>query len=200
MDYDLLVDERIEDGKAFLAELARQNFDVSVAFWVITDEEGLSFYIGSTDVGAMGLDGAYRVVIAALIRIHAAQYLILTVKPIDANDPIALAAAEVRDRHPARLATRYRGKRLGPLAIDEAYIYPRAGVMSRKEVLQTVTDLMDRAGALAPSVVTLRDGSQIQAIPVGLQMNGPGVIQVLFHDLKTDVNRSIAVDDVVGIL
>ncbi len=71
--------------------------------------------------------------------------------------------------------------------------------MSRMEVLQTVTGLMDRTGARAPSLVSLRDGTQFQAVPVGIQGNLPGAIQLVFHDLDDSTNRSIPVDDVVAI-
>jgi hypothetical protein len=51
MDTELLVDNRIEDGQKLLAELLKAGFDVNVAFWVRTSEEGLWFlYIGSTSV------------------------------------------------------------------------------------------------------------------------------------------------------
>lgn len=72
--------------------------------------------------------------------------------------------------------------------------------MTRTEVLQTVTGLMNRTGVLAPSLVTLRDGTQFQAVPLGIQMNVPGAVQVVFQDLVASTNRSIPVDDVVGIM
>ena len=86
------------------------------------------------------------------------------------------------------------------MAIEEAYIYPPPGAMTRAEVLQTVAGLMDRTGILAPSLVKLRDGTQFQAVPLGIQGNMPGAIQVVFHDLATSVNCSVSVDDVVGIM
>jgi hypothetical protein len=86
------------------------------------------------------------------------------------------------------------------MAIEESYIYPRSGEMTRTEVLQTITGLMNRTGILAPSLVRLRNGTQIQAVPVGIQMNSPGAIQIVFHDLVASTNRSIPVDDVIGIL
>jgi hypothetical protein len=201
MDYELLVDEQIEAGKSLLAGLVHDGFDVTVAFWVRTSEEGLWFlYIGSTSVRTMSLADAYRVVYGVLRRIPNSEISISNVKIVDADNPIARSAIEVRDRYPARLPTRYNGKRLGNMSIEEAYIYPRTGGMTRTEVLQAVTGLMNRTGVLAPSLVTLRDGTQFQAVPVGIQMNVPGAIQVVFHDLVASTNRSIPVDDVVGIM
>ena len=40
MDYELLVDERIDDGRSLLAGLVEDGFDVTVAFWAKTSEEG----------------------------------------------------------------------------------------------------------------------------------------------------------------
>jgi hypothetical protein len=170
------------------------------AWWVKTSEDLWFLYIGTSSVSTMGLADAYRVVYSVLTRIPHARFALSDIKIIDANNPIARAAIEVRNRYPARLATRYHVKRLGSMAIEEAYIYPRSGEMTRSEVLQTVTGLMNRTGILAPSLVTLRDGSQIQAFPVGIQMNTPGAIQIVFHDLVASTNRSIPADDVVGIM
>lgn len=201
MDYELLVDDQIEDGRSLITNLLSDRFNVTVAFWVRTSEEGLwFFYIGSDSVRTMSLADAYRVVYNALRRIPNSTISISNIKIVDADNPIARSAIVVRDRYPARLPTRYNGKSLGNMAIEEAYIYPRTGGMSRTEVLQTVTGLMDRSGILAPSLVTLRDGTQIQAVPVGIQMDVPGAIQVVFHDLVASTNRSIPVDDVVGIM
>jgi hypothetical protein len=201
MDYELLVNEQIEDGKSLLAGLVHDGFDVTVAFWVRTSEEGLWFlYIGSTSVRTISLADAYRVVYGALRRVPNTQIPISNIKIIDADNPITRSAIEVRDRYSARLPTRYNGTKLGNMSIEEAYIYPRTGAMTRTEVLQTFTGLMDRTGTLAPSLVTLRDGTQFQAVPVGIQMSVPGAIQVVFHDLVASTDRSISVDDVVGIM
>ncbi len=201
MDQELLVDEQVEDGKSLIAGLVEDGFDVSVAFWARTSEEGLwFFYIGSASVRAMSLADAYRVVYRALRRLPEGGVPLSSIKVVDADNPIARSAIEARDRFPARLPMRYHGKRLGSMAIEEAYLYPRPGDMTRAEVLRTVTGLMNRTSIPAPSLVKLRDGTQFQAVPVGIQGNTPGAIQVVFHDLDASINRSVPVDDVVGIM
>lgn len=201
MDHELLVDEQIEDGKSLIAGLVQDGFDVTVAFWARTSEEGLWFlYIGSASVRAMGLADAYRFVYGALRRLPDARIALSGIKLVDADNPIARSAIEARDRFPARLPIRYNGKKLGNMAIEEAYIYPHSGGMTRAEVLQTITGLMNRTSILVPSLVKLRDGTQFQAVPVGIQGNTPGAIQVVFHDLEASTNRSVPVDDVVGIM
>lgn len=201
MDYELLVEDQIEDGRELISGLVENGFDISVAFWVRTSEEGLWFlYLGTSSIRRMSLADAYRAAYSALRRIPTSNISISNIKIVEDTNPIARAAIEIRDRYPARLPNRYNGKRLGGMAIEEAYIYPRTGQMSRTEVLQTVTGLMNRTGILAPSLVTLRDGTQFQAVPMGIQMNTPGAIQIMFHDLVASTNRSISVDDIVGIV
>jgi hypothetical protein len=51
VDQEVLVDSRIDDGLKLLTTLVNEGFDVTVACWVKTSEEGLLFlYIGSTSV------------------------------------------------------------------------------------------------------------------------------------------------------
>jgi hypothetical protein len=46
---------------------------------------------------------------------------------MNVTNPIAQDAIAWRDRYPGRVPTRYHGKRLGNLAVEEAYIYPKPG-------------------------------------------------------------------------
>jgi hypothetical protein len=200
MDLELLVDDRIEDGKALLEELSEDRFDVTVAFWAKADDGGRwSLYIGSAAVRSVSIADAYRELYAALRRLPDARLSLSDIKILDPDDPVARDAIRARDRVPGRLPKRYRGERLGDLAIEEAYIYPRPGTMTRLEIVQTVAGLIDRAGAAAPSLVTLRDGTQFQGMPVALNINKTGPGEVVFHDVATSRDRPIPVDEVVGI-
>ena len=200
MDNDLLVEKDIEDGRRLIAGLLDRRFDVSVALWVKTSEEGLWFlYIGTNSLQTMGLGASFRIAYEVLSQIPHTAITISNIKIIVANNPIAVEAMEIRDRYPARLATRYNGTKLGNMMIDEAYIYPGGGEMTRTEILQTVTGLMNRQGVLTPSSITLRDGTRMQAVPVSIQMRFPGAIQIVLHDVVADLDRSLSVDDVVSI-
>src|SRR5205823_7541379 len=104
------------------------------------------------------------------------------------------------DRQPGRVPVRYQGKRLGNLAIDEAFIYPRfAGSMTQAEVLQTVAAMMNRSGFVEPATVTFRDGSTIRAIPTGVQVRTAGKVEIRFLDVATDTPRVVEADEVVNI-
>ncbi|HUY32370.1 MAG TPA: hypothetical protein VMV69_06285 [Pirellulales bacterium] len=201
MDTELLVDDRIDDGRKLIAELVRDGFDVTAAFWIKTSEEGLwRLYIVSKSVDTAKIGEGYLPVYACLRRIPDPCIALSDIRLVNATNPIARDAITVRDRYPGRIPARFQGKRLGNLAIEEAYIYPPAsGQMTRSEVLQTAAGLMNRTGALQPSIVTFRDGSSMQAIPVGIDMQSPGTVRVVLHDIAAGADRVVSADDVVNI-
>jgi hypothetical protein len=204
MDTELLVEDRIDGGRQLIAELVRDGFDVAVAFWAKPSEEELwSLYLASASVDAENLGNRYQQVYACWSRLNDHQFSFFSfseIKIIPASNPIAQNAIAVRDRYAARIPTRYHGKSLGNLAIEEAYIYPQAiGRMTPDEVLQTVLALMKRTGAVQPSIVTLADGSTVQAIPTRIDTQTPGAFQITLMELSTGKNRVVSPDDVVNI-
>jgi hypothetical protein len=124
MDTELLVDNEIDEGKRLVDQLARDGFEVTVAFWVTTSDEGRShLYIASPSIEAGKVGEAYRRVYASLSRIPGAVNWSSAIKLINDKNPIARAAADARDRFPAKLPIRFQGQRLGDLPVREAYIY-----------------------------------------------------------------------------
>jgi hypothetical protein len=71
--------------------------------------------------------------------------------------------------------------------------------MTPNEVVQTVLGLMKRTGAVQPSVVKLRDGSSLRAIPHGIQGGVPGEMQIVLLDVVDNTDRMVSADDVVEI-
>jgi len=204
MDQELLEDNRIEDGEKLLAQLVRSGFDVTVAFWVQTYEESSWFlYIGSDAVDPGRVGDAYRTLYTCLTKIPDVSVSISVVKMVHPSNPIARDAKVLRDRNPARLPLRYHGIRLGNEPIEEAYIYPKIGPMTRDEVIQTVIALLKRSGPVQPWTFTFADGHAKQAIPNGiqLQMDGPGRgLQIVLVDPVTSKKEDVvAVDEVVNI-
>jgi hypothetical protein len=128
MDTELLVEDRIEDGRRLVAELIKEGFDVTVAFWVRTSEEGLWFlYVGSTSVESGKVGDAYITAYDCLARLPNSSISLSDIKLVPATNPIAKDAKEIRDRYAGRVPTKYHGKQLGRMAIEEAYIYPEPG-------------------------------------------------------------------------
>jgi len=126
MDTELLVDDRGYDGTRLLDQLGRDGFDVTVGFWAKTSEEGSWFlYIGSNlIIKGKAIGPAYGTLYLSLSKIPVQNLSLSEIQLIPADDPIAVAAREVRDRYPSLTPVKYRGERLGNLAIEEAYIYP----------------------------------------------------------------------------
>ncbi len=203
MDQDLLVDDRIDDGEKVLSLLVRSGFDVAVAFWLqMSEDSSWYLYIASNAVNPGRVGDAYRTLYACLTKIPNNSVAISEVMMVPASDPIARAALALRDRKPEWLPVRYQGKRLGDQPIEEAYIYPKTGPMTRDDVLQTVIALLKRGGRAQSLNFTFADGSNKQAIPVGVQLptHGPSRrLQIVLLDASTGQTQAVAADEVTNI-
>ena len=123
MDTATLVNERIDDGKVFIDDLKQTGFDVVVAFWVLTSEDAIWFlYIASAVVDKDGLAAAFRKAYSQLSRSQVRSISRSDIKLIGSKNPIALDALAYRSDH---FATRYGGRKLGSMIVEEAYIYPK---------------------------------------------------------------------------
>jgi hypothetical protein len=123
MDTATLVDEKIDDGKRFVEHLKKNTFDVVVAFWALTSEEGVWFlYIASPLVDSGDLAAAYRKVYSELSRSHVRWVERSDIKLIGRQNSIASDAITYQS---SGLPTRYGGRKLGNLIVEEAYIYPK---------------------------------------------------------------------------
>ena len=121
MDTATLVNEQIVDGQSLLDHLKQKSFPVAVAFWVLTSDEGLwLFYIASKVVDDGGLAMAYRSVNTQLSRSGVRWISRSDIKLVGERDPIAIEALKYRSD---KLPTRYGGRKLGKLIVEEAYIY-----------------------------------------------------------------------------
>jgi len=138
MDSELLVDDQIADGQSLIERLIQDNFDVSVAVWVkASDDAPWQLYIGSPEVSPGKSGEAYRRVYNSLDSISVSAISTLDINLLDDESPIARAAIGIRDRLPARIPTKYLGKRLGDLPIKEVYIYQKLEIPIRQSFLVT---------------------------------------------------------------
>lgn len=202
MDTELLVDDRIDDGAKLIAELVRDGFDVSVAFWVKSSEEGLwDLYIGSSALEARQIGDAARRVYACLNSIPDSSIEFSDIRLVPASSSAAQDAIAIRDKRATRIATRFHGTRLGDLSLEEAYIYPQdVGAMTSAAVLQKVAALMGRAGAIPVSTVILRDGTTIRAIPVRIDRSATGDVQIELRDSVSGTSQMVSANEVSTIL
>jgi hypothetical protein len=203
MDTELLVDNRIEEGQKLVAELIVAGFDVSIAFWAKTSDEGLwNLFIGSTSVEPSKIGDAYRTLYACLSKTPDSGLSMSDVKLIEATNPIATDAMAVRRRKPGRLPIRFRGQRLGNLPVEEAYVYPRVGgQMTSEEILQTLVGIANRPATqtVRPSAIKLRSGATVNALITGFNVQMPGNLTIHTLDPASNTKTSIAADDVVNI-
>lgn len=186
-----------------MAELVRAGFDVSVAVWVKTSEEGLWFlYIGSTAVEPAKIGDAYRTLYACLSTIPDPLVGMSEVKLIPADTPIAKDAIAARDRQPGSQPVRFQGPRLGNMSIEEAIIYPRVGgPMTPGEILSALFGLANRppGASIRPSVITLRDSTTINALITGFNLQMPGSLTIHPLDPASNTKGQIAGDQVINI-
>jgi hypothetical protein len=201
MDTELLVEPREEDGRDLLAQLARDEFDVTVALWAKPSEDGRwRLYIASPLVDPAKRGQAHVAVFDSLRKLPGLAFSLSDIRMIPATSPTAIAAKALRDRRPGRRPIRVRGDRLLDIPAEEVYIYPSMkGPMTRDEVMEAVLGLMKRAGSVQPSTVTLRDGVAVHAIPIGMEVHTPNGVQITLLDVDTNTRRAVSADDVVNI-
>jgi hypothetical protein len=127
MAAELLAASQIEDGKRIIDQLVRDGFEVTVAFWVKTGEEGLwRLYIASPLVDDQRPGKAAPAFYDSLSKIPDSSVQFSEIRLVNAANPMARNAIALRDRHPAKIPDRYQGKRLDDLSIDESFIYQKS--------------------------------------------------------------------------
>src|SRR5256885_1932182 len=127
MDTELLVENRITDGRELILELDRDRFDVRVAFWAKPREEGIwLLFIGSNSVQAEKMGDAYRAVYTCLSRLQKSSISLSEIRLMHTSSPTIRDALDLRKRHRDEMLLRISGMQLGELAVDEAYIYSPA--------------------------------------------------------------------------
>jgi hypothetical protein len=137
MDNDTMVSEQTESGERLIEALAKDGFDVLVAFWAKPTEEGKWFlYLASAMVDDKGPAAAYRLVHGILRKMPDLWIDPLEIRVVGLNDSLteaALAATKpvvphspfaVRNAKAHPGMTRFGGSTLGGVSIDGAYIYP----------------------------------------------------------------------------
>ena len=122
MDQGSLVEMQIKDGLWIIQELAQHGFDVTAAFWLKTEGEPWFLYIASRDVDEKGIAAAYRIIHETVKRKPDLWISPFDVKLISPNNPIAQDVLVNRDPRPM-VPTRYHGRRLGNLNVEEGYLY-----------------------------------------------------------------------------
>lgn len=124
MDTTTLVDEQRDEGERLVGNLRQSGFDVAAAFWVLPSRDDRWYlYIASGVVDAVGLSAAYRRVYGELSRSLVGWISRSDIKLIGNQHPVAL---DVMAHQSDSLPTVYRGRELGNMIIENAYIYSKS--------------------------------------------------------------------------
>ncbi len=116
--------EQIDAGARFLAEFQKY-VPVQIAFWLKeSDENEWSLYVASEKITDDNFDLAYGEVVRIAGALRDPFFDPFQVKWIALDDPLAKAALDIQQCHTGRIPTRFHGKTLGGLSVEEVYIYP----------------------------------------------------------------------------
>jgi len=124
MDKAVLVNEQIDAGREF-AEAFNAYQTIDVLFWLNpADSSEWLLYLASQAINDGNLDLFYGEVLR-LVGSGKQMWLdAFQIKLISSDDALAKKAKEIRDRHPAPLATRFNGSSIAGIPVGGAYIYP----------------------------------------------------------------------------
>lgn len=208
MDQSTLVEDQIDDGRRFVERFAADGNPVQAAFWVKTAEEGLWFlYVVTELIDRVGPAAAYRAVHEARGKLGESWVSSSEIKVISPNNPIAKDVLTVMSRHPGRLATRFGGKSLGSIAVEQTYIYAphfftsaHANRMTTEDVGREILRLMNRGpGTLTLSHVALKDGTVFNGVPFSLDVGTERAMVVKFIADREAAPRVVRLDEIVSI-
>ena len=125
MDTELLVEDRIEDGRVLLQYLVEAGSKIDIAFWVKLGEDAeWRLYIAPAGFTHGDRSVAHATVYDILDRIPGTSISPSDITLLDPASPTAEAVAELRDRTSTKTPRRYHDKRFGGLFAKEVYIYP----------------------------------------------------------------------------
>ena len=124
MDQTVLVTEQIDAGREFV-EAFNGYQAVDVSFWLNpADSTEWFLYVASESINDSNRDIAYGEVLRLVGSGRKMWLDAFQVKLLNSDDALAMKAKEIRDRHPAPLATRYHGTSIAGIPVSGAYIYP----------------------------------------------------------------------------
>lgn len=208
MDQSTLVGDQISDGRRFIERFAADGNPVHAAFWVKTEEDELWFLYVVTDlVDRDGPAAAYRAINQSLKKLGECWITSSEIKVIGRGNPIAKDVLAITARYPGRLATRYGGRILGSMSVDQVYIYPpsnftftQVNPMTTEDISRELVRLMNRgAGLHQPSRVGLKDGTTFSGVPFSIELGPQNVMLVRFIVDGELAPRIVQLDDIASI-
>jgi hypothetical protein len=135
MDTEVLVENKLEDGRRLLWELGRQEFPVEVAFWAKRSEDSLwQLFLASPLAEGASLSEAYNSVYSAIDAISNSEVQPSDIRLISSRDEVAKDAVALRNsRIHQREANHYQKRDLGRQSFVELVVYPEPQPMPVRE-------------------------------------------------------------------
>ena len=128
MDTETLVENRIDEGQKLIEELAKSGFEVSAAFWLNASQDGKwRFHVVSPVVDTAGIGEAYRQLHPLVwSRPQTGSIDPLAVRLVGPSDAVARDVLDALSRAPGPRGSpiRWRGRVLGNVIVEGAYLYP----------------------------------------------------------------------------
>lgn len=147
MATEILVEDFVDDGGRIVDRLVRDGFDVTVAAWLKSGDEGLwRLYIASPMVDSERPGEAYAAAYGSLNKISGSSVTISDIVFTNDASPIARDILAIRERYPAGSPIRFLGGRLGQTPIEEARVYPRRDESAEEAIAGLVRFLRDHRG------------------------------------------------------
>ncbi len=208
MDQSTLVENQVDDGRRFIERFAADGNPVQGAFWVKTPEEGIWFLYVATDlIDRVGPAAAYRAVHASLQKLDELGVSSSEIKIVSPSNPVAKDVLAIMARHPGRLPTRFGGKTLGSMEVEQTYIYPpqiftmtHTNPMTREDVGREILRLMNRGpGILQAARVTLKDDTAFKGVPFSLQFGSQKELVVQFIADGESAPRVVPLDEIASV-
>ena len=124
MDQGPLVTEEIDAGAEFVRRFDRVE-PVKVAFWLKEEDRAYRhLHIASERVDGRSLRDSYGEVVRLIGEMRSFYLDVFRVNLIDADDPLAKAAAALLERYPGPTPIRFAGRFFGGVSVEDFYLYP----------------------------------------------------------------------------
>jgi hypothetical protein len=129
----LVIDEGEKDAGAALIDQFSKAWPVQTAFWVKpSDSERWFLYIAAAGIDDSNVDEGYKEVLRLIQKLQTPYFDAFQVKLVKSEDPLVRAVMDVHKRY-ARVKVspiNYKGRYLGGMSIEGAYLYPLSNISS----------------------------------------------------------------------
>ena len=118
-----LLDADVKLGEKILASLDAAKFPISVAVWILTEEEGWQLVVGTPLYDREGAGVAYRHLIAALRKDDRESRDFDDVRLMENRNPFIRELRQLFGKTASVKGMRLGGHRIGGISLDDGVVY-----------------------------------------------------------------------------